>query len=65
MQLLDIENDFRNQTTIISLEWLNTKRMYFRTNSSPVYSDAKLPALVNTLLVIPSRTEHCTSLQKR
>ena len=27
----------RNQSTIISLDWLNTFRIYFRTNSSLVH----------------------------
>ena len=43
----------RNQTTINSPEWLNTKRLFFRTNSPAVYLGVRLPVLVNTLLVIP------------
>ena len=35
----------RNQTTIKSPEWLNTKRTFFRTNSCPVYLGVRLPVL--------------------
>ena len=48
-----LEENILNQTTINSLDWLNTIRMYFHTNKSPIQWGVRLSALVNILLVIP------------